>query len=107
MISIQEGTRPDQAPKIVLLLARSTASAKVPNPIPIKWRMSRKEDEGEGLLVIIFEHGPTLMFTEAQIEAVEFPPTEFREPIIHTNEEAEEVVQTLAPTRKPNPKRSK
>jgi hypothetical protein len=96
MLAVKEGTRPEQAPKIVLLLARTVASEKVPNPIPIKWRMSRKEDEGEGLLVVIFEHGPTLMFTEAQVEAVEFPPTEkFPEPIIHTNAEAEEAVTRL------------
>jgi hypothetical protein len=106
MLNVKEGTRPEQAPKIVLLLARSTANKKVPNPIPIKWRMSRKEDEGEGLLVIIFEHGPTLMFTEAQIEAVEFPPTEFREPIIHTKEEAEEAITDLPVKTKRKEKRN-
>jgi hypothetical protein len=100
MINIVEGTRPEQAPATVLLLARTIASQKVPNPIPIKWRMSRKEDEGEGLLVIIFEHGPTLMFTEAQIKAVEFAPP-FTAPIIHTKQEAEEVVANLPA----NPKR--
>jgi hypothetical protein len=106
VIDIKEGTRPEQPPKIVLALAASTASEKVPNPTPIKWRMSRKIDEGEGMIVIIFEHGPTLMFDEAQIKAVEFPP-KFPAPIIHTNEEAQEVVETLAPTRKPNPKKEK
>jgi len=71
MITIHEGTPPEEMPTIVRALAKASATERVPDPKPIKWRMSRKEDEGEWMIVIIFEHGPTLMWTEAQVtEAV-------------------------------------
>lgn len=71
--------------------ARVLALAKQINDEPIAW--SERED---GSIVIVFNQKGKQTFE---------PEKPLPRPIIHTNEEAQAVVQTLTPAHTPKPKR--
>lgn len=74
--------------------ARVLALAKLIDDEPIAW--SERED---GSIVIVFNQKGKQTFEP------EIKPEPLPRPIIHTNEEAQAVVQTLTPAHTPKPKR--
>lgn len=111
MLHIQEGSTqtnpPAEIPAVVRALAAASADERCPDPKPIKWRMSRPEDEGEGMIVVIFEHGPTRMFTEEQVSPritkLKSTPTVIDTTDGVDNQEASAAGKALQARRKPKP----
>ena len=79
----------DKPPARVLTLAAQIGDE------PLKWT----EYEDGSITIVFCNKGKRTFLKESESEAPTF------EPIIHTNEDAQAVVQTLAPSRKPHPKR--
>jgi hypothetical protein len=76
--------------------ARVVAIAAKIGDEPIAW----SPDRADGSVTIVFCNKGKMTFQAEQI----FEPEVF-EVVIHTNEEAQEAVKTLAPTHKPSPKK--
>jgi len=78
--------------------ARVMALAAKIGDEPIAWSV---EGEDGSITIVFCNKGKMKFLAEPVVEPEVF------ETVIHTNEEAQEAVKTLAPTHKPNPKRRK
>lgn len=73
--------------------ARVFALAKKVGDKPLAWK-----EYADGSITIVFcNKGKRIFQKESEVSAFE--------DVMHTNEDAQEVVQTLTPTHKPNPKK--
>ena len=89
----------DKPPARVLALAAQIEDE------PLAWN-----EHDDGSITIVFCNKGKRTFVAEPITETEIPSLEeqiwySKPPIIHTNEEAQEAVKTLAPTHKPHPKR--